>query len=127
MRQFLIQTSDQRDRLFLFLAKRDLPMQVDVGEPRKQRSEAANARLWLLHTMASKETGYSPEEMHEEALIRHFGYAEKVMPGGWVKRVPLKRSSTREPKEFREFMESTEIWYASEFGCWLGQGQEEMS
>lgn len=121
MKSFLIQTSDQRDRLKQYLDKRELPCQVEVGEPRKQRSDTANARLWLLHEMASKETGYTPEEMHEEALIRHFGYTEKLMPGGWTKRVPLKRSSTREPKEFSEFMEATEIWYASEFGCWLGQ------
>jgi hypothetical protein len=61
--------------------------------------------------------------MHEEALCRHFGYTEHRMPTGWIKRVPLKRSSVREKKEFSEFMESTEAWYASEFGVWLGQDE----
>jgi hypothetical protein len=119
MRSFLIQTSDQRDRLFLFLSKRELPMQVDVGEPRKQRTDGQNKRLWDLHTLASEHTGYTKDEMHEEALCRHFGYTEKTMPSGWIKRVPLKRSSTRETKEFAEFMDATERWYAAEFGIWL--------
>jgi hypothetical protein len=76
-----------------------------------------------LHSLAAKETGNSAEDMHEEALCRHFGYTEHRMPTGWIKRVPLKRSSVREKKEFSEFMESTEAWYASEFGVWLGQDE----
>jgi hypothetical protein len=120
LRTFLIQTSDQRDRLIQFLTGRELPIQVEVGLPRKQRTDAQNDRLWKLHTMASDHTGYTKDEMHEEALCRHFGYTEKLMPGGWTKRVPIKRSSAREPKEFGEFMEATENWYASEFGIWLG-------
>jgi hypothetical protein len=35
--------------------------------------------------------------------------------------VPAKRSSTREKKEFREFLDSVENFYASELGVWLGQ------
>jgi hypothetical protein len=123
-RSFHIQTSDQRDRLFQFLSKRELPMQVEVGDPKEQRSESANARLWKLHELAAGITGYTKDEMHEEALCKHFGYTEKKMPGGWTKRVPLKRSSTRDPKEFREFMDATETWYASEFGCWLGSEEQ---
>jgi hypothetical protein len=125
LRSFLIQTSDQRDRLVQFIANRELPIQVEVGEPRKQRTDSQNDRLWKLHTMASEQTGYTKDEMHEEALCRHFGYTEKKMPSGWVKRIPLKRSSVREVKEFAEFMEATENWYASEFGIWLGM--EEMA
>jgi hypothetical protein len=120
VRQFLITTADQRDRLFQFLSKRELPMQVDVGEPRKQRTDPQNRRLWDLHTLASEHTGYTKDEMHEEALCKHFGYTEKKMPSGWIKRVPLKRSSTREVAEFAKFMEETENWYAAEFGIWLG-------
>jgi hypothetical protein len=124
MRSFLIQTSDQRDRLFLFLSKQSLPMQVDVGEPREQRSLSQNSRLWALHTLASKETGYTPEELHELALSRHFGTKE-INVGGFSKIVPLKRSSSREKKEFHEFLEATEAFYAAELGVWLGQ--EEMA
>jgi hypothetical protein len=34
-------------------------------------------------------------------------------------RVPLKRSSTRDKKEFAEFMDFVENFYGSEFGVWL--------
>ena len=99
-------------------------MQVDVGEPREQRSLSQNSRLWALHTLASKETGYTPEELHELALSRHFGTKE-INVGGFSKIVPLKRSSSREKKEFHEFLEATEAFYAAELGVWLGQ--EEMA
>jgi hypothetical protein len=124
VRQFLITTADQRDRLFQFLSKRELPMQVDVGEPREPRSVSQNSRLWALHALASKETGYTPEELHELALARHFGTKE-VSVGGFTKIVPLKRSSAREKKEFHEFLEATEAFYAAELGVWLGM--EEMA
>lgn len=123
MRSFLIQTSDQRERLKQFIDKRELPIQVEVGEPKDQRSETANRRLWKLHELAAEITGYTKDEMHEEALCKHFGYTEKKMPGGWIKRVPLKRSSSRDTQEFRIFMDATETWYASEFGCWLGKDE----
>lgn len=124
MKTFHIEQPEQRDRLIAFLAKRDLPFQVDFGPIREQRSVSQNSRLFALHAMVAKETGNTVEDMHEEALCRHFGFTEVKMPTGWIKRVPLKRSSTREKKEFAEFMEATEIWYASEFGCWLGKESE---
>jgi hypothetical protein len=120
-RSFHIETDDQRKRLFTFLGARELPFQVDFGPIKEQRSLAANARLWKLHGLVAKETGNSAEDMHEEALCRFFGFTEKRMPTGWIKRIPLKRSSQREPKEFSELMESTEAWYATDFGIWLGQ------
>lgn len=125
MKTFVVETADQRERLLMFIRARELPIQVEVGHVRVQRTSSQNARLWALHSLASKETGYSTEELHEEALCRFFGYTEKRMPTGWIKRVPLKRSSTREKKEFAEFMEATEAFYAAELGVWLGQ--EEMA
>jgi hypothetical protein len=122
-RSFLIETQEQRLRLVSFLSARALPVQVDVGEPREQRSLSQNSRLWKLHTLVAHETGNSAEDMHEESLCRHFGFTEHRMPTGWIKRIPLKRSSVREKKEFSEFMESTEAWYATEFGVWLGKDE----
>ena len=118
-RSFLIQTSDQRDRLFQFLAKRDLPMQVEVGEPREHRSVSQNSRLWALHSMAAKETGYTPDELHELMLAKHFG-TKSVQIGDKFFEVPAKRSSTREKQEFREFLDFVENFYAAELGIWLG-------
>ena len=118
-RSFVIETQEQRERLVSFINARALPVQVDVGDVRKQRTLSQNSRLWKLHGMVAAETGNTAEDMHEEALCRHFGYTEHKMPTGWIKRVPLKRSSPREVAEFSQFMDATEAWYASEFGVWL--------
>ena len=89
---------------------------------REKRSLKANARLWALHAKAAAHLGYSAEDMHEFALCRHFGF-ETQRIGSFVRRVPLKRSSTRNTKEFAEFMEATEAWYISEFGVFLGDDE----
>jgi hypothetical protein len=55
-------------------------------------------------------------------LARHFGTKE-IEVGGKVLTVPMKRSSTRDKQEFREFLDSVETFYASELGVWLGQDE----
>lgn len=123
-RTFQVTTEQQRAMLAAFVTRQPIPFQAALGPLREQRSTNQNSRLWALHTAASQVTGYTPDEMHEEALCKHFGYSEverKDLFTGEItnKRVPLKRSSTRDKKEFAEFMESTEIWYGSTFGVWL--------
>ena len=117
---FIIETPEQRERLHQFLEQRTLPFQIDYGPPREQRSLSQNSRLWALHQLASKETGYSPDELHEIMLCKHFG-TKTVEVGGKSIEVPAKRSSTREKQEFRDFLDYVETFYASEFGCWLGE------
>jgi hypothetical protein len=102
-RTFHIEEPEQRERLISFLAKRDLPFQVDYGPIREHRTTSQNSRLFALHAMAARETGYSVEELHELALARHFGTKE-IEVGGKTLTVPLKRSSVRDKKEFAEFM-----------------------
>lgn len=109
----------QRQRLIQFLSRRSLPFQVEVGDVREQRTLAQNARLWALHNLASGITGYAPDELHELMLCKFFG-TKTIELGGFQKLVPLKRSSTRNKKEFREFLERVETFYASELGVWLG-------
>lgn len=121
-RTFLIEEQGQRERLGQFLAKRELPFQVDVGPIREQRSLSQNSRLWALHSLASSETGYTPDEMHNLMLAKFFGTKEIEVAGVTVT-VPAKRSSTREKAEFREFLDNVENFYASELGCWLGQDE----
>lgn len=94
------------------------PWLVTVEPYHERRTLEQNARLWLLHTKASQATGYAPEEMHELALCRFFGFQD-IELGGIKRQVPLKRSSQRDKKEFAEFMEATESWYISELGVWL--------
>jgi hypothetical protein len=125
LRSFLIQTSDQRDRLIQFITGRELPIQVDVGEPREPRTTSQNSRLWALHTLASGITGYSPDEMHNVMLAKFFGTKE-VEVNGFRFTVPAKRSSARDKKEFRQFLEDVENYYASELGVWLGQEETEL-
>jgi hypothetical protein len=121
-RSFLIETQEQRLRLVSFLNARALPVQVDVGEPREQRSVSQNSRLWALHQLASRETGYAPDELHELMLCKFFGTKE-VEFGGIKRTVPAKRSSARDKQEFREFLDNVENFYASELGVWLGKDE----
>ena len=94
------------------------PWAMTVEPWYSKRSNAQNARLWLLHAKASQTTGYAPEEMHELMLCRFFGFQD-VEFGGVKRQVPLKRSSQRDKKEFGEFMESVESFYISELGIFL--------
>lgn len=119
-KSYQIEDDIQRQRLLQFLGKRELPFQVEVGEIRVQRSLPQNSRLWALHQLAAKETGYAPDELHELMLQKFFG-SKEIELGGVRRVVPLKRSSTRDKVEFREFLEAVENFYASELGVWLGQ------
>jgi hypothetical protein len=119
-KSFHIEDDLQRQRLQQFLVKRELPFQVDVGAIREHRSLPQNNRLWALHTLAARETGYTPDELHELMLCKFFGTKE-IEVGGLRRNVPLKRSSTRDKAEFREFLDAVETFYASELGVWLGQ------
>jgi len=116
----------ERERAFLTstIAKRPLPFQAEVGPVVRQRSVAANARLWKLHELASEVTGYDKDEMHEFALCKHFGYREEERKDLFtgeitMKRIPNERSSTKDTKKFAEFMFTTETWYGNEFGVWM--------
>jgi hypothetical protein len=121
----IIVDSEQR-REYAIRQLQRLPLGWDVQLSRhiERRTNTQNARLWKLHTLAGNELGYAPEEMHELALCRHFGYQdiERTDPlTGAItsKRAPNKRSSPRDKKEFGEFMEATETWYITDFGVFL--------
>lgn len=116
---FHIETDDQHRKLLAFLRARSVPYQVDYGPIREQRTLPQNSRLWALHQLASKETGHTPDELHEVMLCKHFG-TKSVEVAGLRREVPAKRSSTREKQEFRAFLDFVENFYASELGVWLG-------
>lgn len=123
-RQFQVTAEQQRDFLLRFLPKQQLPLLVTVGPLRKRRTSKSNARLWALHSAASELTGYTPAEAHEEMLCAHYGYTEKERKNPWtgeieIKRIPLKRSSTRDPQEFAKFMDFVERFYGDNLGVWL--------
>lgn len=119
-RSFIITDDLQRQRLKQYIDRRDLPFQVDVGDPREQRTLAQNSRLWALHQLAAAATGHTPDELHDLMLCKFFGTKE-IRVGQMIRMVPAKRSSAREKTEFREFLDNVENFYASELGVWLGQ------
>jgi len=124
-RIFIIETPEQQSRFASFIGKQSgLPLEVTVKDYVPRRSVNQNARLWKLHGKAAEITGYTVEEMHEEALCQHYGYAESEVKNPWTglsefKKRPLKRSSQRDKKEFAKFMDATENWYADKLGIWL--------
>ena len=92
-----------------------------IGKHISKRSTTANARLWALNSAAAKHVGCSAEDIHEEMLCRHFGFTEVKMPTGVMRRIPLRRSSSLNKKEFAEYMDSTEEFFISELGVFLGE------
>lgn len=125
-RRFVIRSDWVRTNVRAWLDKVPLDTEVIFRPFVEKRSHVANARLWALHTKAAEVTGYSPEEMHEHALCRHFGFTEREVRDPFTgeiqtKRTPNKRSSQRDKREFGQFMEATEAWYIQDFGVWLDQ------
>lgn len=128
-RRFILRNSFVLTNVLAFIGKLsnfNEPHEVIVRPFIEKRGVNANARLWALHTLAAEATGYSPEEMHEHALARHYGYTEKQVVDPFTgevvkKRIPLQRSSAQNRKKFAEFMEATEAWYIQEFGVFLDQ------
>lgn len=120
-RTFILRDATIMARFVAFLAQLDLskPWEVVLRPFVDRRTKEQNARLWKLHTIAGDFVGCSPEDMHEDMLCMFHGYTEVRMPSGDVKRIPLKRSSTRNKKEFGEFMEKVEAFYASQLGVFL--------
>lgn len=107
-----------------YIPRQPLPLEVTVRPHKPQRSDLQNRRLWKLHGLAGEVTGYTTDELHEEALCRHFGYTEQQRTNPWTgeietKRIPMKRSSSRNKPEFATFMEATEILYGQTLGVWL--------
>lgn len=116
----LLDSEDKRARALKIISALPIakPLEVVVRPYVSKRSNSQNARLWLLHQKVAHHLGVSPDDMHEEALCRFFGYEEKKI-GPFVRRVPLERSHVQDKKRFREFMDATEHWYIEEFGIWL--------
>ena len=124
-RIFIIENSDQLDRVTkVILRLKDFPLEVTARDYIKQRSKPQNARLWKLHGLASEQTGYTPAEMHDLCLCQHHGSVDREVTNPFtgakeLKQTPLKRSSQRNTKEFRLFLDFVEDYYAQNLGLWL--------
>lgn len=121
-RRFIIRNDFVRKNVVAFVEKLPFDWEIIARPWHEKRSLNANARLWLLHTAAARHVGCSPEDMHEEMLCKITGVEKEVrLPSGTIKRIPKKRSSQMNKKEFGEFMEQVESFYISELGVWLDQ------
>jgi NinB protein len=120
-RRFILHSDTIRRNVVAFLGKMPLdPVPEVVVRPFvEKRTLEQNARLWLLHSKAGEFVGCTAEEIHEDMLRQVYGYKEVRMPSGYVERVPLKRSSQRNRKEFAQFMEQVEAFYIRELGVFL--------
>lgn len=126
-RTIIVDTDDRRAFAVRLIEriKIDPPIDVTIATHVDHRSLAQNARLWKLHTLASEVTGYTPEEMHEIALCQHYGFTERQAKNPYtgeieLKKTPLKRSSQRDKKEFRKFLDFVEDFYVANLGVFLG-------
>lgn len=120
-RRFVLHNEFIRRNLLAFLGKVSIerPVEVLVRPYYEKRSLEQNSRLWMLHSKAGEFVGCSAEDMHEDMLRHIYGYKEVRLPSGHIERVPLKRSSQRNKKEFGQFMEQVEAFYISELGVFL--------
>lgn len=116
----ILDTEQKRDRAAKIVGQLPVhkPLKLTVEPFRARRSNTANARLWALHKLAADATGMSADEMHEIALCRFYGYEERTI-GGIIRQIPNERSSAKDTKAFREFMEATEAFYITELGVFL--------
>lgn len=118
----VISTPEQLRALTAYMDRFRLerPIRIVVSHYIRPRSTEQNARLWLLHARAAEVTGHTVDEMHEFALMRHFGTHETKV-GDMIISTPMRRSSDLDKQEFTGLMEATEAWYADEFGAVLEQ------
>lgn len=118
MRTWVIERPEQREHFAAFVKRMplDCPQSITIEDYVPKRSSAQNKHYWALTTEAAKYIGCSAEELHEEMLCQHFGSQEIRMPTGHIRRIPLKRSSGRNVKEFSAYVTFCEAFYACELG-----------
>lgn len=116
----ILDTEAKRDRAAKIISQLPVekPLKVTVEPFRGKRSNSQNARHWLLLQKTGNELGMSPDDIHEVALCRYFGYAERKV-GGIIRQIPLERSKVQDSKRFAEFARATEEWIIHEFGVFL--------
>jgi hypothetical protein len=116
----ILDTETKRDRAAKIVSQLPVakPLKLTVEPFRARRSNTQNARHWLLLQKVAAELGMSPDDIHEVALCRYFGYEEKKV-GGIIRQIPLERSRVQDVKRFAEFARATEEWIIHEFGIFL--------
>ena len=73
---------------------------VEVKEYRKDRTDAQNAALFGVAYPAFRDTGYTPDELHDALCRRFFGTIERQVMGETV--VAPRRTTTRDSRGARD-------------------------
>jgi len=121
-RKFVIESPEQYSLAAKAIANMtEVPAEILVHDFVAMRTLSQNKRLWALHALAADLIGCTPEDVHEDMLCKFFGWEEKKMPSGEFRRIAAMRSSAMNKKEFRDFLDNVENFYASELGIWLGK------
>lgn len=128
-------TEQQRSRWVEFVQAQALPLDVSCAPYRQTRSNEQNNWLWgVAYVPLVERTGYTPEEIHEYALGKHFGWVDRKVPKTprnpeGIESVP-RRTTTRDEngkrsvldaKAFKAFTETVER-IAAEAGCFIAEG-----
>ena len=75
---------------------------IEVSEYRKQRTDAQNNALFGVAYPAFRETGYTPDELHDAFCRRFFGTVEREIMGELV--TQPRRTTTRDERGKRDVM-----------------------
>lgn len=95
-----------RAQEFIGALPREPLYEVIVREFHEKRSLEANAYYWdQVVTPSADHFGYTPDEMHEEFLCAVFGTSDRTGLDGSVRKIPRKRSSGLNKKEFSWYVD----------------------
>ena len=120
IQSFVIRQGDEQRRQtaieFLRMIKLNRDIRVEIKEYKKNRSTAQNRLLWAWYDVIAKDTGYEPEDLHEEMKVRVLGVERKVVRG--IELIVPKSSTKLSVQEMTQFLHSVEA-LAAELGIAL--------
>lgn len=92
---------------------------VTISKETKNRSNNQNAYYWgVIVKMASDESGYTPDEIHELFLAETFGY-HTAQINKTILIIPNKRSSKLNTTEFEELCETARMLASKEYNLYI--------
>lgn len=117
---FFILTDEQRRNAAIAFIKgtniRGPVQSVEVKEYKKNRSSSQNRLLWSWYNVFARETGYTPDELHEQFKVRLLGVEEKTVEGELLRQP--KSTAKLNVQEFGEYLNKIEM-VAMEMGLTL--------
>lgn len=115
----IIDTPAKRDRAVKWLARVpvDEVMELSLRPYKPTRSQAQNARYFLIIEKIAEATGNDKLDVHEACKQMFLGTQETELAGQTVSHG---RSSARlKVKEFAEYVERVEAWAVETLGVWI--------